>query len=114
MLLANRYRAEEIFSVSISRNKEKFFNFNFFNRILNLACFEKYLTSILLHFFFISLSVFVHIQDSIFKKSKRILEYRFFINAKDESYETMKNATKLEIVVHIDGRTIVSKYTKRK
>lgn len=57
MLLADRYRAEEIFSVSISRNKEEFFNFNFFNRILNLACFEKYLTSIFLHFFFVSLSL---------------------------------------------------------
>lgn len=60
---------------------------------------------------FFSLCIFVYIQDSIFKKSKRILEYRVLINAKD-SYETMKNATKLETVVHIDGRTIV--YTKRK
>lgn len=72
---------------------------------------KKYL-SVFLHFTFklsnlcLSFRIYIYIQDSIFKKSKRILEYRFLINAKD-SYETMKNATKLEIVVHIDGRTIV-------
>lgn len=83
-------------------------------------CFEKYVMSsyifkltnlcVSLSLSF-SLCIFVYIQDSIFKKSKGILEYRVLINAKD-SYETMKNATKLETVVHIDGRTIV--YTKRK
>lgn len=74
---------------------------------------KKYL-SVFLHFTFklsnfclsFRIYIYIYIQDSIFKKSKRILEYRFLINAKD-SYETMKNATKLEIVVHIDGRTIV-------
>lgn len=82
-----------------------------FNTIefLNLNVFEKIFKCLLLRLnypIFASLFVYIYIQDSIFKKSKRILEYRFLINAKD-SYETMKNATKLEIVVHIDGRTIV-------